>query len=632
MIVEPRYSDATTDWSRGPQGGWVVRFRPGVLEGPTQQSVSACDPTMDSAPKPGLLARAAGSGCEVFFGGVLYDQPKLAHDLGSEVAAADGPAELVLWAYHRWGEAVLGRLKGIFSLIIWDGPQRQLFCVRDPMGHYPLFHAEGGGWLYLSTSQEALLRQPGVSRSVDRVALANHLRHHWFDREQTFYEAVRRVPAGHVLRVGTNERAEYRYWDPAPVDKQMDWIPEEEALERFDAMLDRTVTRFLELGPTAIFLSGGLDSVSVAAAARDNSLRMGAPTPWGLSLGFPGEVDETPIQKSVARGLGMPQVLTPFADSAGTEGFLLSVLRASANLEAPLLSPWLSVYEHLARQGRDQGCRVILTGGGGDEWLGVSPFLAADLIRSGQFGSLLRLYRALRTSFNVSASVTFRSLMWNCGLKRLLHESARDVLGKVAPSYLQARQAERTQRSMESWLAPDPALRAELFRRDSQSWEGEPQSRSFYLRELRPALDHQLISLECEELFESGRREQLWFLRPYWDAELIEVLCHIPPQSLISGGRTKGLVRQSLARRFPDLGFERQRKVQAANFLTSLVVADAARAWQELGDLQALSDLGIVDGKAVKAELAQVMRGESASDGSRLWFFLNLEAWLRAHI
>lgn len=628
MTVALTPSEVSADQTRGPQGGWLIHFKMGSSEAPTQ----VCVRLKNGRPQPAPLARAARQGCEVFFGGILYDQQELSRSLGDQTTPASGPAELVLQAYLRWGEDSLRRFKGIFSLIIWDRIRQRLLCVRDPMGHYPLFYAEGGGAIYLSTSVETLLQQSHVKRSVDRIALANHLRHQWFDREQTFFEGVRRVPAGHVLWIGASSRGQHRYWDPVPSGQRMDWIPEEEALERFDAMLDRTLNRYQELGPTGVFLSGGLDSVSVAAAALDNSKRHEMPTPWALSIAFPEDVDETPIQTGVARGLGMPQILTPFAEAAGTEGFLVTMLRTSAGLESPLLSPWLAVYEYLARQGRDRGCRVILTGGGGDEWLGVSPFLAADLIRTGQFRSWLRLYRALGSSFNVSAATTFRSLMWTCGLKRLLHDGARDFLGKVAPGYLASRHLKRVQHAIPAWLAPDPALRAELQRRDCLPWTADTQSDSYYLRELRPALDHQLVSLECEELFESGRREHLWYLRPYWDAELVEVLCRIPPQSLINGGRTKGLVRQSLARRFPNLGFERQRKVQASNFLTSLVTQDAAQAWRELRDLHALSELGVVDGKAVKSELEQVMRGESVSDGSRLWFFLNLEVWLRAHL
>ena len=57
-----------------------------------------------------------------------------------------------------------------------------------------------------------------------------------------------------------------------------------------------------------IYLSGGLDSVSVAAVAAENSQRKGLPPPWALSLGFPDECNEEEIERGVAKNLGLPQV------------------------------------------------------------------------------------------------------------------------------------------------------------------------------------------------------------------------------------------------------------------------------------------------------------------------------------
>ena len=67
--------------------------------------------------------------------------------------------------------------------------------------------------------------------------------------------------------------------------------------------------------------------------------------------------------------------------AVGPEGLLHEVIELSARAPAPLLNLWMPAYDRLAAAGRERGCVSILTGGGGDEWLIVSPYYAADLIR-----------------------------------------------------------------------------------------------------------------------------------------------------------------------------------------------------------------------------------------------------------
>jgi hypothetical protein len=91
---------------------------------------------------------------------------------------------------------------------------------------------------------------------------------------------------------------------------------------------------------------------------------------------------------------------------------------------------------------------------------------------------------------------------------------------------------------------------------------------------------------------------------------------------------SKGLVRRSLARRFPALGLERQRKVLATSFFQSLLIREGPVLADMAGNFPALSALGIVDGQATGA----FVREELKRPGPRLrriWDYLNLEMWVR---
>src|SRR4029077_17671555 len=98
--------------------------------------------------------------------------------------------------------------------------------------------------------------------------------------QDTFFEAVRRIPAGHAMIFERDQVRPKRYWDPAP-DGKVNWTRREE-VDRFDEVFDLAVGRCLSFGPTGVFLSGGLDSVSVAASAIDLCHKASRPEPLAL--------------------------------------------------------------------------------------------------------------------------------------------------------------------------------------------------------------------------------------------------------------------------------------------------------------------------------------------------------------
>src|SRR5439155_13966926 len=119
-----------------------------------------------------------------------------------------------------------------------------------------------------------------------------------------------------------------------------------------------------------------------------------------------------------------------------------------------------------------------------------------------------------------------------------------------------------------------------------------PGDSGYYERELQLALAHPLVSIEYEEHAEFSRRVGASVLHPYLDADLVTLLYSISPAALTRDGRTKSLVRAAVARRFPTLGFERQRKVTATNLFQRAMQREGPAAWRKLGGTPTLSDLG----------------------------------------
>jgi asparagine synthetase B (glutamine-hydrolysing) len=610
------------EFRQGPPPAWTARF-----------GGSPARLTLVTSPEGSTAELATDGPRTVLFDGVLHDRAELVRRLsGASPETAD--AELVLRAWTQLGSDWLAKLRGCFAVAYHDADRDELGLARDPLGGHSLFYASTGSGLFVSPSTNALVREPAVPGAVNRALLADNFCRRWSVPDETYYEAVRRVPSGHILRVRGNSFEATRYWDPSPPGEPVNWATDDE-VDGFDDMLDRAVERWLELGPAAIYLSGGLDSVSVAAVAGDRTSLRGMDPPLALSLAFPDpQSGEEEVQRAVASKLGLPQIMLSMDDVTSQEGLLPVVLDLSSKRGAPVIGCWLPGYRRLGLMGKDAGCRTIFTGAGGDEWLGITFYLAADLLRSFDVAGWTRLARTVRRSFNSTRASFLKNMLWTFGVRPILREEALRALRATAPGVLRNRRRRRASKAMPDWVAADPGLREQLLSRvengmGDAEWE---RSRSFYLQQGRLSLDHAIVSMEMEEVFENGRHLGVRMAQPYWDPDLVDLLYRIPPDVLNRGGRAKGLVRQTLARRFPDLGLDSQKKVIATDYFTSVMLGEGRRIWDETGGAQALAELGVVDGVRVREAAEQMFATGTARAANRMWNILNLEAWVRPRI
>jgi asparagine synthase (glutamine-hydrolysing) len=579
---------------------------------------------------PPLIASHVGVG--VIFDGVLHNRVELRAGLGSVSAPLANDASLVLQAYLQRGGDVISKLRGAFALILFDGRRDYLLYARDPIGVHPLFYSDTGRELLMSSSVHGLLQHSRASGTLNRVAIADHLASRWPYNEETFYESIKRVPQGHAVRIEGGQRQEYRYWDPAPPGSDVNWIREDE-LGQFDVLLDQAVNRCLDLGPAAIYLSGGLDSVSVAAVATDCSRQRGMPLPFALSLDFPyGDEAEANVQRGAAAKLGLSQVMVPLDEVTGSTPLLDVALEMSPDWAMPMVSLWRPAYQILAQEGVRRGCRVVLTGAGGDEWLTASPSYTADLIRAFDMAGLYRLMSSFIRSHPLRATRVARMMLWQFGARPVMARMVRRLLEPTAPGVLMKYRKQRAVRSRWSWIAPDPGLMQQLAWREDQTMirRSGRLDDGFYLPDVRSAIEHPLVSMELEDTFEADRRSGLRQLAPYWDADLVDFLYRTPPELLFRGGRSKGLVRHMLSDRFPELGFDRQKKRPATTVLGLEFKRDGRLAWERMGGARALAELGIVEPKGLSAVVEGYFSGTRPQTSPWLIYqVLNLEAWIR---
>jgi asparagine synthase (glutamine-hydrolysing) len=237
----------------------------------------------------------------------IDDRASLAAALGTPSITNASDAELILRAFTKWQERCVDYLLGDFAFAIWRPSDRRLFCARDHLGVRPLHYFISEEWLLVSSSVHALRRHPDVSDTLETAAVADFLLFgHKTDPRSTTFRDIRRLPPAHTLTwtPGQGCRTQ-RYWT-LPIDQPL-YRKDREHAEQLRELLDRAVADRLRGRRAGIFFSGGLDSATVALAARSRATDAGSDSVRAFSFVFDSLVadNERAYARAAAEHLGI---------------------------------------------------------------------------------------------------------------------------------------------------------------------------------------------------------------------------------------------------------------------------------------------------------------------------------------
>ena len=314
---------------------WLARFRRTGRGGAELQLERVDDDTPDPR-----ASTAALDGLKVAARGMLFEREELARELGLE-SLPEGDAELVLYAYRRWGQEGIRRLRGIFDVFIWDGERECLLAARDHSAPNR-FSTREQGRRSCSRLRRGPARTARRSTSAEPRRACGDAVLGLAASRGDLAEGIRRILPGHILTVTNAQRLE-----PVlePVRRTArERLGDAEELMEFDALLERSVSQCLELGSCGIFLSGGLDSVSIAAVALDIAKRRGSRKPLAFSLAFPTRRRRGASTARRREALGLPQIMLGLEESVAPDGLVRRALDLSADWPLPRTFSGLGPY------------------------------------------------------------------------------------------------------------------------------------------------------------------------------------------------------------------------------------------------------------------------------------------------
>ena len=536
---------------------------------------------------------------------------------------AGADAEIVLSAYRAWGEDCASRIIGDFAFAIWDGRLQRLFCARDFMGVRPfLYHFDGRTFLWAS-ELHAVLESPDVSRKPNEGMAGEYLASYIRSLTETLFQGVMRLPPAHYLIVDGGGIRFRRYWDFDP-SKSVPYRTDEQYAEHFYELFREAVrSRMRSVGPVASDLSGGLDSSSVVGVAQE-LLRDGCVNGAGfetVSWVFPGrECDESLyINEMVSKWNLVSRKLTPKPASAET--FIEQVNRYLDFPGYPNAHA-LDSLRSLARASGVYGCRVVLTGEGGDEWLTGMWRHYIDLLAQRKFGRVVReLYRdgGLR-SLGECARECLRTCVWPVTPKLLQRLVRRCLNRPESPKWIDRRFAKR--------IGLADRLQQEAY---------TPPGASFAQREMYSALTDG-FSAHAQEV---GERNAAWsgleIRHPLCDRRIVEFGLAIPEEQRRRGEVDKFILRNAIKESLPAAVLNRKDKAEFSNlFVEQMRAIGGVRLFDSMEIAGASGQPVWTNETEVRSMYVEMERfSETGFKGPvtyvwALWMIWGVELWRRA--
>ncbi|MEY2512580.1 MAG: hypothetical protein QOE26_3343 [Verrucomicrobiota bacterium] len=304
------------------------------------------------------------------FNGEIYNHAALRAALESDGISGwrgHSDTETLLEAIASWGlERALRESVGMFALGLWDRHARKLFLARDRFGEKPLYYGRAGKAFLFASELKAIRAHPDFAGTIDRDALRIFAARGYVPAPRSIFREISKLEPGAILTLNGGDAAIERYWSYRKVVESglADPLPNEETARREleSALIAAIQGQSVADVPVGVFLSGGIDSSTIAALWRKHSSR----ELRTYSMGFEESgFDEAPYARAVANHLGTVHIESYVTSAEARDVIpLLPAIYDEPFADPSQIPTWLM--SRLARQ----DVTVALSGDGGDELFG----------------------------------------------------------------------------------------------------------------------------------------------------------------------------------------------------------------------------------------------------------------------
>lgn len=521
-------------------------------------------------------------------------------------------SELLLAAYREWGEQCVDHLIGAFAFAVWDQDKGSVFCARDHMGVKPLYYHCDEDLFAFATEQKALLTLPSVTYELDETKVGDFLTGTFEDTKNTFYTGIRRLPPAHamVVGVGEDDARMRQYWDLDPT--RTITLESDAAYERrFRELLEQAVQCRLRTNDSiGTTLSGGLDSSSITAVARDL-----LPPDTTLQT-FSGVFDDIPScdEREYIETLVERDGIDPSYVIVDDLSPVAHIDQALEYHDEPISNTMHYMKWALTERASSSGVGVVLDGANGDNAVDYGLGRLPELARTGRWLTLVRELQAMGDVLGVSPRWLFRQ-----------HVAPWLVPARIRSHYRRLRGKPVDERLANSTLDPSFVRRIDLRSRYRElTSEGAVHKRSARRWQYRSLKSGDIVSFfEANDLTNAAFGIEPRY--PFTDKRLIEFSLAIPPTQQLADGWTRMILRRSLADVLPEKIRWRPWKTLLNPAFTDGLARETQRLESHVTDSSRLDRY--LDGDRLAEAYERYTREPNARDVDVLWKALSLSMW-----
>lgn len=564
---------------------------------------------LDLSPSGHQPMHDALTGNCISYNGEIYNFRELRDHLSPREWRSQSDTEVILAAYRKHGIEMLSMLRGMFAFALWDSSRKRLLLVRDRFGIKPLYYyLDAGRGLFLFASEvRALLSSGLVPRIADETALFQYLQYQSVPAPGTMVRDVRMMMPGSWISVGCNgEFNGSTYWD------LMDYVNRESSVTvrtKFGPLLEDAVrSHFVSDVPVAVFLSGGMDSTALAAAAVRSGIH-----PQTFTVGF----DESEYDESAAAGTTAKLLGTDHTEVRLSRDEVLALVPAAVSHMDHPSGDGVNTYV-VSMAVRNAGIKVAISGVGGDELFGGYPsfrrlgnsfakrlmsslpsslrHLGAAVAGVSSSGQTQKAADILRTDFSVSSAFPILRQLFSAKQAEALLSGASSKFDREDPyvAQLRGRLKKATGVMTAITYAEATTYMRDVLLRDSDQM----------------AMAH---SLEIRV--------------PFLDHPLAEFVFGLPDAAKYNPGTQKKLLRDVILEWLPSYPLQRAKKGFALPF--SQWMRGPLREYCETRLApERISNRGLLDSKKVDQLWRGFLNSTNRSSWSRIWILVVLEEWL----
>lgn len=299
----------------------------------------------------------------LLFNGEIYNYIELRDELIKEGLEfeTDCEAEVVLALYKYKGKDFVQKLRGMFSIVIWDKQNQSIFGFRDPFGIKPFFYVENEKGLFFGSEMKSFLYNSDINcEEVDIKSLHDYMTFQYVPEPNTMLKNVHILNAGCTIEKKLNEPCKInRYFSPDFTPKTLNQDKKIKMIK--DVITDSVAMHMRSDVPVGSFLSGGIDSTIVTYLASKIN-----PNLKSFTVGF--EVNgysEMELAKRSAELFGIENI----SKSVTCEEFITELPKIIWHMDSPVADPSSIPIYFISKEARKH-VTVILSGEGADELFG----------------------------------------------------------------------------------------------------------------------------------------------------------------------------------------------------------------------------------------------------------------------